>query len=70
MSPDEIKYHMITERWIQAEQRAKENEEALRDRFAMAALTGMLGRYNHDLDAAARWAYQYADAMMKARNAR
>lgn len=37
----------------------------LRDRFAGRALTGLVGDY-HD-NAAAKLAYEYADAMLKAR---
>ena len=49
-------------------------EEILRDKFAMAALTGLICqamgnyRYSPDKDWAAI-AYTYADAMMKAREA-
>lgn len=51
-----------------AEQDQKERAE-LRDRFAMAALTGLLA--DHTMDFAvtefADLAYEYADAMLKAR---
>ena len=42
--------------------------QALRDRFAMAALTGLANRayYAHP-DQEAKQAYKYADAMLKAR---
>lgn len=48
---------------------AKAVRRDLRDRFAMSALTGMKGNPNsdgtrHDY---AKWAYEYADAMLKAR---
>lgn len=49
----------------QTEQAAKQARAELRDRFAMAALTGLVGDY-HD-NAAAKLAYEYADAMLKAR---
>ena len=41
----------------------------LRDRFAMAALTGMKANPNSDGTQYdyAKWAYEYADAMLKAR---
>ena len=43
--------------------------EQLRDRFAASALEGMLANteldgYKHDY---AKWAYEYADEMLKAR---
>ena len=43
----------------------------MRDQFAMAALTGVLveNLANANVDAVARAAYQYADAMMEARDA-
>ena len=42
------------------------NHIDLRDRFAMAAMAGLLGRCMEPL-AAAMTAYEYADAMMAAR---
>ena len=40
----------------------------LRDRFAMAALTGLVSRTpRYDYGTAAQSAYRYADAMMKER---
>ena len=54
-----------------AEIDAKQARAELRDRFAMAALTGVIASPVHErmpyaFDAA-RCAYEYADAMMKAR---
>ena len=40
----------------------------LRDYFAGQALAGLLGEGNTTSLKAARWAYEYADAMLKARN--
>ena len=52
-------------------QKQKEQRERaeLRDRFAMAALTGMLANPNSDGTQYdyAKWAYEYADAMLKFR---
>lgn len=50
-------------------QRAREVAE-LRDRFAMAALTGILASPEHvsDVEIITGSAYQWADAMMKARD--
>jgi len=50
----------------------EQREEGLRDRFAMAALTGILAcfrdyRGSSTTEGRAVLAYQYADAMMKAR---
>ena len=42
-------------------------EDTLRDRFAMAALTGLIA---NDEEAIAKAAYRLADAMLKARIAR
>lgn len=55
---------------IEAEQAAKQASAELRDRFAMAALTGLLAAgdahaYNRDKRAEIAW--QEADAMLKAR---
>ena len=49
------------------------SKEALRDRFAMAALTGMLSTvsslaFNERVELRAGEAYKYADAMLSARN--
>jgi hypothetical protein len=41
--------------------------KTLRDEFAMAALKGMLARESDLARNVARYAYQYADAMMEAR---
>jgi hypothetical protein len=41
--------------------------KTLRDEFAMAALQGMLARYDYRASYVARDAYEYADAMMEAR---
>ena len=46
--------------------------EQLRDKFAASALAGMLANssndaYKHEY---AQWAYQYADEMLKARDAK
>lgn len=54
--------------WIEACRRQERQE--LRDRFAMAALTGILMVGDRALPrpiVAAEWSYEYADAMMKAR---
>lgn len=52
----------------------KPDELTLRDRFAMAALTGLLAAPDDvgvdarlHIEKAAEWAYQQADAMLKAR---
>ena len=59
---------------IEAEQAEKQARAELRDRFAMAALTGLLAHRNNlpsfistHQDQRARMAYEYADAMLKAR---
>ena len=55
--------------WLEA--CAKHERQELRDRFAMAALTGVLAhptRFNNSYDDVAESAWDYADAMMKARN--
>ncbi len=59
---------------IEAEQAEKQARAELRDRFAMAALTGLLAHRNSapsfistHQDQRARMAYEYANAMMKAR---
>lgn len=46
--------------------------ETLRDRFAMAALTGLCADPNsgHDEEKAATWCYDIADAMLAARGKR
>lgn len=56
------------------EQQRKEHRKQLRDAFAMAALTGLLAHRNNapsfistHQDQRARMAYEYADAMLKAR---
>lgn len=41
--------------------------ETLRDRFAIAALPGLIERYAPDINEVVREAYLYADAMMEAR---
>jgi len=46
----------------------REEKCTLRDQFAMAALTGCVGeRCDESLEVVATLAYQYADAMLKAR---
>ena len=66
------------ERWARQEQqdkaRAVEEAKQLRDQFAMAALTGLLAN-SGDVSCSAREgfakvAYDYADAMLKARGAK
>ena len=53
---------------LQANITARGGEQpTLRDRFAMAALTGMIAAHGYDYDGAARYAYSYADAMIKER---
>ena len=49
-----------------AEERERKRAE-LRDRFAMAALTGLLAEGSHPRELCAEEAYFHADAMMKAR---
>jgi len=46
------------------------HEQQLRDKFAASALEGMLANPNNDgyMNEYARWAYQYADAMLGERN--
>lgn len=54
--------------WLEA--CAKHERQELRDRFAMAALTGVLAhptRFNNFYDDVAKSAWDYADAMLKAR---
>jgi hypothetical protein len=51
-----------------------EEQPSLRDRIAMAALTGMIANGQHwdgqgDAEQYSRFAYEYADAMLKARTA-
>jgi hypothetical protein len=43
------------------------DRKTLRDEFAMAALLGMLARYDYHARDVARDAYEYADAMTEAR---
>ena len=48
----------------------KQEQPTLRDQFAMAALSGMLGHPKcavSEPEKDAKWAYKYADAMMEAR---
>jgi hypothetical protein len=47
----------------------QQHDETMRDRFAMAALTGMLGSQDFfgDMQSFCRVAYEYADAMIEAR---
>jgi hypothetical protein len=54
---------------VEAEQAEKQARAELRDRFAMAALMGLLANPNSDGTQYdyAKWAHEYADAMMKAR---
>ena len=56
---------------VEAEQAIKQARAELRDRFAMAALTGLLAKAADDGSMAAEdWAsdaYLFADAMLKAR---
>ena len=40
---------------------------SLRDQFAMAALTGIIINETNAANLAAKYAYEYADAMMEAR---
>lgn len=40
---------------------------ALRDQFAMAALTGLSSREGYEAETVSQDAYRYADAMLKAR---
>lgn len=53
--------------WLEACRR--QEREELRDRFAGRALTGLLAESDHRPKPiyAADWAYEYADAMLKAR---
>lgn len=65
--------------WLESEKRLKEQveelekgvEEAgdsgLRDQFAIAALDGLVSNGIYNPESNARWAYQQADAMLKAR---
>ena len=46
---------------------SKKERAELRDRFAMAALTGFLAADHCIASDVARWSYEYADAMLKAR---
>lgn len=46
---------------------AEEDKESLRDRFAIAALTGLISQAGRDERANAELAYEVADAMMEAR---
>lgn len=43
---------------------------SLRDYFAAQVIVGVIGRFSEGPDAIARWAYEQADAMIEARNAR
>ena len=55
---------------IEAEQAEKQARAELRDRFAMAALTGLLADHTMQNCAVTEFAdlsYEYADAMRKAR---
>ena len=55
---------------VEAEQAEKQARAELRDRFAMAALTGLLANPSHDMLSPEEWAsdaYNIADAMLKAR---
>ena len=55
---------------VEAEQAGKQARAELRDRFAMAALTGLLAAGDHHVynrDEAAAEAWKQADAMLKAR---
>lgn len=53
------------------ERATKQARAELRDRFAMAALTGLLAydtaAMNDNIEGFAKHAYQFADAMLKAR---
>ena len=69
------------ERWLQAEEKAKQSQTTLRDQFAQAAMTGLLSRpresvnrynsylhfYESDPKLLAAYAYEVADAMLAAR---
>ena len=50
----------------------QEDKETLRDKFAMAALTGKLAssnlNHNYSYETLAKYCYKMADAMMEARN--
>jgi hypothetical protein len=46
---------------------ARATRIALRDQFAMAALTGLLSKHGNDGPTAAAIAYSFADDMLKAR---
>ena len=55
---------------VEAELAAKQSRAELRDRFAMAALTGLLANPAEARISPAEWtydAYRFADAMLKAR---
>ena len=52
---------------VEAKQAEKQARAELRDRFAMAALTGFLAADHCIASDVARWSYEYADAMLGAR---
>lgn len=54
---------------LSVDERIAAAHEGMRDRFAMAALTGICARDNYTSQASAREAYEAADAMMQARDA-
>lgn len=60
----------MEEAWRQEAERNSTQEPNLRDKLAMAALTGLLaGRQAaYNADYAAKGAYKYADAMLKERD--
>lgn len=49
---------------LHLERSVKENRMILRDQFAMAGLTGVIADGCREINAAAKYAYQYADAML------
>ena len=58
-------------KWDRMEREKNEKRTALRDQFAMAALTGMLSAYwvpMDKFDYKTEQAYKYADAMLEARD--
>lgn len=73
--PDEN--HVQDPKWKEWAERARDNriaieEEELRDRFAIAALSGLViakGQQSYP-NLIAKEAYEYADAMMRARKAK
>lgn len=58
--------HKLTQALIKA--RETEKVATLRDQFAMAALAGSLAKTSYSPSTMAANAYEYADAMLEARN--